>query len=64
VAEKAGLALESSCRSGSCGTCKRKLIEGAVSYDGTPSALTAVEVAAGYILTCSARPVGRVVIDA
>jgi ferredoxin-nitrite reductase len=64
VAEKAGLALESSCRSGSCGTCKRRLIEGAVSYDGTPSALTAAEVAAGYILTCSARPVGRVVIEA
>lgn len=64
VAEKAGLALDSSCRSGSCGTCKRKLMEGSVSYDGTPSALSADEAAAGYILTCSARPVGRVVIEA
>lgn len=64
VAEKAGLALESSCRSGSCGTCKRKLLEGSVSYDGEPSALTAAEIAAGYVLTCSARPVGRVVIEA
>jgi ferredoxin-nitrite reductase len=64
VAEKAGLALDSSCRSGTCGTCKRKLLEGVVSYDGAPSALTAAEVASGYVLTCSARPVGRVVIDA
>jgi ferredoxin-nitrite reductase len=62
VAEQAGVAIESSCRSGSCGTCKTKLISGEVSYDGEPDGLEDGET--GYILTCIARPVGQVQIDA
>ncbi len=64
VAEKAGLDLDSNCRAGTCGTCKQKLVSGEVKYDGEPSALTESDRAAGYILACSARPVGRVVVDA
>jgi ferredoxin-nitrite reductase len=64
VAEQAGLDLDSSCRAGSCGTCKQKLVEGEVNYAQNPEALSESERAAGWVLTCSARPVGRVVLDA
>jgi ferredoxin-nitrite reductase len=63
VAEQAGLNLDSSCRAGSCGTCKQKLLSGAVRYGGDPQALTAEEQAAGYILACIAHPTGQVVVD-
>ena len=64
VAEQAGIELDSSCRAGICGTCKQKLIEGDVRYDDAPPALSEAERSEGWILTCSAYPVGRVVIDA
>ncbi|MBW4681636.1 MAG: ferredoxin--nitrite reductase [Microcoleus vaginatus WJT46-NPBG5] len=64
VAEREGVELPSSCRSGSCGTCKQILLEGEVKYDGTPEALEDSERTQGVILACSAHPVGRVVIDA
>jgi ferredoxin-nitrite reductase len=63
VAEQAGLNPDSSCRAGSCGTCKQKLLEGTVNYGGDPQALSAEEKAAGYILACIAHPSGRVVLD-
>ena len=62
VAEDAGIAIENSCQSGSCGTCKLSLTEGKVRYEGDPSALEAGET--GVVLTCIAHPEGRVVIDA
>jgi ferredoxin-nitrite reductase len=61
-AEQAGVAIESSCQSGTCGTCKQKLIEGNISYSADPEGLEADEQEAGYILTCIAHPVGRVVL--
>lgn len=64
VAEQAGVAVDSSCRSGSCGACKRKLISGEVRYEGEPDALDDHDRANGYILTCIARPVGQVNLDA
>lgn len=64
AAERAGVELDSSCRSGNCGTCKQKQVSGTIRYDGDPDALTADEQAAGYILTCIAHPVGDVAIDA
>lgn len=64
IAEREGVAMDSSCQAGSCGTCKHKLLEGQVEYVNDPQALSAEELAAGYILTCSARPVGRVVVEA
>jgi len=64
VAEQAEVAIDSSCRSGTCGTCKCTLLEGEVSYDGEPDALDESDRAAGKILTCIARPVDRIVLDA
>lgn len=62
VAEGAGVQLDSSCRSGSCGTCKQKLLKGDIAYDGELDALSNIEP--GFILTCSARAIGKVTIDA
>ncbi|MBD2328199.1 ferredoxin--nitrite reductase [Alkalinema sp. FACHB-956] len=63
VVEQAGGTIDSSCRAGSCGTCKHKLLSGSVKYDSDISGLSEAEVAEGYILTCSAHPVGNVVLD-
>lgn len=62
--EAAGVAADSSCRSGTCGTCKQKLLQGEVRYEGTPAALSDSDRAEGYILACIAHPVGDVVLDA
>ncbi|WP_333360238.1 2Fe-2S iron-sulfur cluster-binding protein [Microcoleus sp. herbarium14] len=62
VAERAGVELDSNCRSGSCGTCKQQLLEGNVAYDGELDALSDIE--SGFILACSARAIGKVSIDA
>ncbi|MBD1822431.1 ferredoxin--nitrite reductase [Cyanobacteria bacterium FACHB-DQ100] len=64
VADQAEVAIDSSCRSGTCGSCKCTLLEGEVSYDGEPDALDERDRAAGKILTCIARPVDRIVLDA
>ncbi|MGG6266108.1 ferredoxin--nitrite reductase [Leptolyngbya sp. AN03gr2] len=64
VADQAEVSIDSSCRSGTCGSCKCTLLEGEVSYDGEPDALDELDRASGKILTCIARPVGRIVIDA
>jgi ferredoxin-nitrite reductase len=62
VAERAGVELDSSCRSGTCGTCKQKLLAGQTVYDSQPDA--AADLEPGFILTCSARAIGKVSIDA
>ncbi|HUX73486.1 MAG TPA: 2Fe-2S iron-sulfur cluster-binding protein [Steroidobacteraceae bacterium] len=52
----AGLALAHSCRSGNCGSCRARLVRGAIAYpQGPPLGLSAAEIAAGYILLCQAR---------
>jgi ring-1,2-phenylacetyl-CoA epoxidase subunit PaaE len=59
----AGLELPYSCKGGVCATCKAKLIEGEVDMD-LNHALSAEEVAAGYVLTCQAHPISdQVVVD-
>ncbi|WP_445311442.1 2Fe-2S iron-sulfur cluster-binding protein [Microcoleus vaginatus] len=63
VAERAGVELDSDCRKGVCGTCKQKLLEGNIAaYDSHPEAAAGLEP--GFILTCSARALGKVTIDA
>lgn len=52
LAEARGLKPEFGCRSGSCGSCKVKLVEGAVAYQRIPSA----DVAADEVLLCCAVP--------
>ena len=64
IAERAKIKIRSSCRSGDCGSCKQKKIEGAVRMgDFDPEALESAEQAAGYILTCISFPQGLVVMD-
>jgi ferredoxin-nitrite reductase len=64
AAAQAGIELPSSCQSGTCGTCKQKLLEGKVKYQGEPDALDDSDREQGIILTCIGQAVGRVVIDA
>jgi glycine betaine catabolism B len=65
LAEQEGVKIRSSCRAGSCGSCKKFKTEGTVKMEGfDPEALEPQEQAAGYILTCISYPTGRVVVDA
>jgi ring-1,2-phenylacetyl-CoA epoxidase subunit PaaE len=54
-ASAAGLEVPFSCTSGVCGTCRAKVIEGAVRMERN-FALDKNEVAAGFVLTCQAHP--------
>jgi ferredoxin-NADP reductase len=62
AAEAAGIAIDFSCRSGICGTCRTRLVEGSVDAEG--DALDAAERNEGWILPCVAFARGRCVIDA
>ncbi|MFM2478078.1 YcbX family protein [Celerinatantimonas sp. MCCC 1A17872] len=62
VAENAGIALSSSCRGGSCGACRVKLISGDVEV-GADYALTEQQIEQGYILACSCFARSDVVIS-
>jgi ferredoxin-NADP reductase len=57
-----GLPVAYSCRAGQCGTCKVTLLEGTVEHDCT-NGLTPDDEKDGHILSCQARPIGRVVVD-
>lgn len=51
------------CLGGACGTCRDRLCSGTVAMDQN-FAVDAVELAAGYVLTCQSRPTSaRVVLD-
>ena len=62
AAEKAEIEIESSCRAGTCGTCTAKILKGEVTYDSDYDALSGLEQ--GEILTCCAKPVSSLIIDA
>lgn len=68
VADHHGIAVPSSCRGGVCGSCVSKLVQGTVDQgwlcdldDG--SALTPEQIAAGFILLCSAKPSSDVTVE-
>jgi ferredoxin-nitrite reductase len=63
IATAAGIAIETSCQAGSCGTCKQALLEGNVEYPENAPAALSEAAQAKFVLTCSAHPVGRVVLD-
>ena len=52
LAEAQGLGFNFGCRAGSCGTCKTRLLAGAVTYLRDPTA----EMAEGEVLICIAAP--------
>lgn len=60
VAERYGVFIDSSCRSGSCGTCATGVLDGDVAYPTQPTA----PHSQGSVLACLAIPTTNVVIDA
>ncbi len=63
IVEQEGIDVESSCRSGTCGTCKHKVLSGTVDYEADPDGLDPSEQAEGWVLTCIAHPQGQVTLD-
>ena len=59
-AERHGIAVDSGCRSGSCGTCETAVTSGDVRYAQTPS----FDVAKGHCLLCAGVPTGDLVLQA
>jgi len=59
-AERNGVAVDSGCRSGSCGSCETKLVSGEVRYADTPDHV----IAAGHCLLCVGKPSSPLVLDA
>jgi CDP-4-dehydro-6-deoxyglucose reductase len=58
AAQRAGIRLASGCQSGTCGSCRARLLDGQVRYRFAPPALSEAEAAAGLALLCQAEPLG------
>jgi glycine betaine catabolism B len=63
TAEALGVSIHYECRAGICGQCKTKLLAGRVAMDAE-DALDAMDRANNVILSCQARCVGQVVVEA
>lgn len=59
-AERHGIEVESGCRSGGCGSCETRMLDGSVKYEHTPDH----DVAAGHCLLCVGRPATSLVLEA
>ncbi|HUA81376.1 MAG TPA: 2Fe-2S iron-sulfur cluster-binding protein [Dyella sp.] len=65
AAQRAGIALPYSCRSGVCGSCKATLIQGRCEYPrNPPAALDAHDRAQHAVLLCQAVPASDLVVQA
>jgi ferredoxin-NADP reductase len=62
AAEQCGVNIPSGCRQGQCGTCKVKLLDGAVSMD-VEQGLSPDLKGQGYVLTCVGHAKGPVKLD-
>jgi ferredoxin-NADP reductase len=62
AARRAGLRLPSSCTKGLCGTCKSKLVEGAVDMKHG-GGIRQREIDAGMVLICCSKPTNDLVIE-
>lgn len=63
AATRCGVKLPHACTLGGCGSCRVKVAEGRVRYEGLPLALSREEAAQGYALACQALAETDVVID-
>jgi ferredoxin len=63
VADEVGVSIDNACRSGTCASCRVRLVSGKVSM-AVEDALTEEDKAEGYILACQAKAVGDVTVDA
>jgi CDP-4-dehydro-6-deoxyglucose reductase len=64
AALREGFPLPYGCRNGACGTCKGKIVQGAVDYGSYNAAtLTEIEKQAGMALFCCAVPLSELVIE-
>ena len=63
VADEFGVSIDNACRSGTCASCRVRLVSGNVSME-VEDALTPQERAEGYILACQAKVRGDVTVDA
>ncbi|MCX7227530.1 MAG: 2Fe-2S iron-sulfur cluster-binding protein [Burkholderiales bacterium] len=59
-AERHGVAVESGCRSGGCGSCETRVLAGSVAYASPPDHAPA----AGHCLLCVGRPASPLVLEA
>lgn len=64
AAIRSGVGMPYGCKDGACGSCKCKKLSGSVAHgEHQHKALSAEEEAAGYVLTCCARPLTDVVLE-
>ncbi len=63
AADSVGVPIENSCRSGTCGACKVRLLKGAVTM-AVEDALEPAEKAQGWILACQAQSRADLAVDA
>jgi ferredoxin-NADP reductase/ferredoxin len=62
AADEIGIFIDNACRSGTCGSCRVKLLSGSVNM-AVQDALTERDKADGYILACQAKIRGEVKVD-
>ncbi|MDF1567541.1 MAG: 2Fe-2S iron-sulfur cluster-binding protein [Spirochaetaceae bacterium] len=61
--ERAGLIVPSGCRTGACGLCRGRLLDGKVEYPAPPSGLRKADELGGYFHPCAALPLSDLVME-
>jgi ferredoxin len=63
AAESAGVSMLSSCRAGTCRTCMRRMVSGAVAYRIEWPGLLREEKDEGWVLPCVAYPLADLMLE-